>query len=312
VNNFSRALLIINPRSRQGGDADITAGIEKLHAAGISVEMVNTSDCEQTAQVITARHQDIDFVIIGGGDGTISSTAKALYEHKLPFAILPLGTANDLARSLGIPSNVDKAFDVIVANNRRWIDLGSVNGHLFFNACHIGLGVRITHELTPELKKKWGVLSYFKAAYSAVARSSEFSVKLTVDGKLFRKRALQLSIGNGRYYGGGNLVDQNAAIDDGMLNLSCIYPESFWELMKISPLIRMGKQDMAYRTFCVSGRQIAVKTVSPMEIHADGEPATHTPASFEIIAKALQVFAPEEGAENASLLEKVKNRVGGQ
>jgi diacylglycerol kinase (ATP) len=312
VNNSYKALLIINPKSRQGGEASIDAGLEKLQLAGITVETVTTADCDHTAQEISARHKDVDFVIVGGGDGTISSTAQTLYEHKLPFAILPLGTANDLARSLGIPLNLDKAFDVIVANNRRPIDLGTVNGHYFFNACHLGLGVRITHELTPELKKKWGVLSYFKATYRALSRSSEFKVQLTVDGKIYRQRALELTVGNGRYYGGGNLVDENARIDDGMLNLSCIYPESIWELLKISPLIRLGKQDKAYRTFCVSGRQISVKTLSPMEIHADGEPATRTPANFEIVAGALQVFAPAEEAGSVSLLEKVKNRVAGQ
>ncbi|MES2605776.1 MAG: YegS/Rv2252/BmrU family lipid kinase, partial [Pseudomonadota bacterium] len=194
--------MIINPKSRQGGEASIDAGLEKLQLAGITVETVSTSDCAHTSNEISARGNTIDFVIVGGGDGTISSTAQALYENKLPLAILPLGTANDLARSLGIPSNLDKAFDLIVANNRRWIDLGVVNGHHFFNACHIGLGVRITHELTPELKKKWGVLSYLKATSSALARSSEFRVQLTVDGKMYRQRALELTVGNGRYYGG--------------------------------------------------------------------------------------------------------------
>jgi diacylglycerol kinase (ATP) len=307
-----RALLIINPRSRQGGTADLNEGLQKLRSAGISIETVAPDDAKQTEHEIASRLGKIDFVIVGGGDGTISSTAQSLYRHRLPFAILPLGTANDLARSLGIPKSLDEAFDLIVAGNRRWIDLGSVNGHRFFNACHIGLGVRITHELTPELKKKLGVLSYCKAFVSALAKSREFGVELTVDGVVYRKRALELTIGNGRYYGGGNIVDERSSIDDGLLRLSCIYPESVWELLAMSRLIRQGKQRRADRTFCISGRRITVRTTFPMEVDADGERATRTPAEFEIIPKALEVFAPPDEAHDDSLLEKVARRVVGQ
>ena len=312
MEHTSRALLIINPRSRQGATVDLDTGLQKLREAGITVETIAPDDAAQTEAEIAARRDVIDFVIVGGGDGTISSTAQSLYRHQLPFALLPLGTANDLARSLGIPKNISEAFDLIIAGNRRWIDLGSVNGRPFFNACHIGLGVRITHELTPELKKKLGVLSYCKAFMSALSKSREFAVELTVDGIVYRKRALEITIGNGRYYGGGNIVDENASIDDGLLRLSCIYPESVWELLAMSRLLRKGKQSNAERAFCIAGGHITVKTIFPMEVDADGEPATKTPAEFEILPKALQVFAPpDEADDDTSLLEKVTRRVAG-
>lgn len=299
--------MIINPRSRQGDTADIKMGLQKLQQAGITVETLTCGDAAQTEQDIAARVGTLDFVIVGGGDGTISATAQALYRHKLPFAILPLGTANDLARSLNIPTNLDKAFDVIIAANRRWIDLGLVNGHYFFNACHIGLGVKVTQELTPELKKRWGVLSYFKALSRALKRSREFSVDLVVDDVRHRRRALELTVGNGRYYGGGNLTDEHASIDDGLLNLSCIYPKTVWELLAMSPLIRLGKHDRAQRTYCVAGRRITVTTKVPMGVDADGEPATGTPATFEVINKALQVFAPPE-ADDASAQAEITDQ----
>ncbi|MES2625668.1 MAG: lipid kinase [Pseudomonadota bacterium] len=311
VDITSRALLIINPRSRQGGTADIEAGLQKLLQAGIAVEKIAPNDAAQMEKEIAARRNTIDFVIVGGGDGTISSTAQSLYRHRLAFAILPLGTANDLARSLGIPNNLEGAFDLIVSGNRRWIDLGSVNGHHFFNACHIGLGVRITHELTPELKKKLGVLSYCKAFMSALSKSGQFAVELNVDGVVYRKHALELTVGNGRYYGGGNVVHEDATVDDGLLRLSCIYPESLWELLAMSRMIRKGQQKNAEKTFCISGHRITVKTTFSMEVHADGERATKTPAEFEIIPRALEVFAPDEQPSDVSLLEKVTRRVAG-
>jgi diacylglycerol kinase family enzyme len=167
VTIINTALLILNANSRNGGTADMQEGLQLLKSADITIIQKNSGSAKETAQLIQDHCNQIQLVILGGGDGTVSSAAEALYKHKLPFAILPLGTANDLARSLGISSNLPDAFQTILNNYRSKINLGFINGHYFFNAAHIGLGVTVTHELTPEVKKKWGVLSYLKAAFAA-------------------------------------------------------------------------------------------------------------------------------------------------
>jgi diacylglycerol kinase (ATP) len=207
-----------------------------------------------------------------------------------PFAILPLGTANDLARSIGLPEQLTEVFRVIVANRRRRIDLGVVNGRYFFNVAHIGLGVRITYELTPEIKKRLGVFSYLRAFFRAVSRKKTFHVNLQVDEQSYRQRTIHLAIGNGRFYGGGNVVDERARIDSGELYLYSLKPQSVWELLTLAPLLRGGKQRLVKRTFTAIGRRIRVNTTRPREIHADGEPAGFTPALFEVLPDALEVF----------------------
>lgn len=287
------ALLILNGNSRNGADTDIQDGLELLRDAGIDVIHKQSRSANDLATLIEDHRDHIQLVILGGGDGTISSAAASLYQHKLPFAILPLGTANDLARSLGLSNNVVDAFRTIVENHRSKINLGVVNGHYFLNAAHIGLGVTVTHELTPAVKKKWGVLSYLKAAFAAFKRNRSFRVQISVNGEIHHRRSIQLAVGNGRYYGGGNVIDEASEIDDGLLCLYSLPPSTLWELLRHAVLLRYGKHSHMKRTFTVSGKRIEIKTKYPMELNADGEPITQTPALFEVIPRALEVVRPK-------------------
>ena len=286
------ALLILNCKSRNGADADIEEGLASLENAGITVIQKKPDSPEETAKLIEEYRDQVQLVILGGGDGTISSAAPALYKHQMTFAILPLGTANDLARSLGIPNNLPDAFQTIIDNHRGKINLGVINGHYFFNAAHIGLGVTVTHELTPEVKKKWGVFSYLKAVFSAFKHNNPFHVTILANQKTYKLRSIQLAVGNGRYYGGGNVIDEKSEIDDGQLCLYSLPPSTFWELLTRAHLLRYGRHREMEKTFTLFSQRIEIKTKRPKEIHADGEPVSKTPAVFEVIPQALEVIRP--------------------
>lgn len=292
VTIINTALLILNGKSRNGATADMQEGLQLLNRANITIIQKNSGSAKETAQLIQDHCNRIQLVILGGGDGTISSAAGSLYKHNLPFAILPLGTANDLARSLGISNNIPDAFQAIANNYRIKINLGVINGHYFLNAAHIGLGVTVTHELTPEVKKKWGVLSYLKAVFAAFKNNHSFRVTITANGESHTMRSIQLAVGNGRYYGGGNVVDEKSEIDDGVLCLYSLPPSTLWELLTRAFLLRYGKHSQMQKTFTISGNRIEVRTKRAKEIHADGEPVCKTPAIFEVIPHALEVIRP--------------------
>jgi diacylglycerol kinase (ATP) len=293
----AKALLLINPNSRNGKGAQIDEGIKLLQQGGTTVVVKTISKSVAATHVIEDLHNEIQLVIIGGGDGTINSALPALHKFRLPFAILPLGTANDLARSLGIPTDIESAFNVIYENNYRKINLGIVNDHYFLNVAHIGLGVKVTKELTPDLKRKWGVFSYLKAALSAFEQSKRFYLTIRKDGKSFSMKSIQVAVGNGRYYGGGNVIDEESEIDDGLLRLYSLYPATFWQLLTCAPLLRMGKHKQTHNTFTLSGKDIEISTQPPLEIHADGEQVSRTPAVFKVIPEALDVICPAITAE---------------
>ncbi|MGB3222905.1 MAG: lipid kinase [Desulforhopalus sp.] len=292
------ALLILNQGSRKGGDTCVRDAIAVLERSGLDLIRAEPTNRDETEQVIDANRDRIDRVIVAGGDGTINSAAAAIYRNRLALAILPLGTANDLARTLGIPENLSIACTTIIENHRHHVDLGVVNDCFFFNVANIGLGTQITHELTPDVKKYWGIFSYLKALITAYSRTRQFRATLIVDYHEYRIRSIQIAVGNGRYYGGGNVVDEEASIDNGMLFLYSLKPQTFWELFTLAPLLREGKQSQMERTFTTSGTRIEVRTSRPMQVHGDGEPLTRTPAVFEVIEGALEVLVPKN--RNAS------------
>jgi diacylglycerol kinase (ATP) len=291
--------LIVNPHSRSADSADMREGVAGLEAAGIHVHRVESSSPEQSEEEIARRVGSIDFVILAGGDGTLHSSVPVLYRHRLPLAILPLGTANDLARSLAIPIDLEGAFATIRAGKRRKIDLGQVNGELFLNAVHVGLGVTITKELTADAKERLGVFSYLKAMIASLRRSRSFRARVEIDGEVHRLRSIQLAVGNGRFYGGGNVIDEHAAIDEGLIHLYSIKPRPLWELLLLAPLWRRGRQRRSQNTFCAAGRRIVIRPSRSMEVYSDGEPATRTPAVIEVLPGALEVLAPEDAELNA-------------
>lgn len=292
-----KALLLINPRSRNGSETRIEEGIAQLGRAGITVLEIILDNTTTASQVIEQHYHQIQLVIIGGGDGTIHSALPALYRYKIPFAVLPLGTANDFARSLGIPTDIDAALQLIEHGKYRKINLGVVNGHYFLNVAHIGLGVQVTRELTPDLKKKWGVFSYVGAAFAAFKAHKKFQLVIKTAQREYRMKSIQLAIGNGRYYGGGNVIDEESEIDDGLLRLYSLYPLSFWQLLTCSPLLRLGKHKNNPASFTLSGRNLEIITTPGLEIHADGEYISNTPAAFAVIPQALEVICADEDQE---------------
>ena len=289
-------LILLNPSSRNGGEgeAEISEGITQLRSAGFSLEVVETKSPEHAEDTIRSNCSRVDLVVLGGGDGTISACATALRECALPFAILPLGTANDLARSLGILS-IEQAFSAIQSGKAVSIDLGEINGQYFFNVANLGLGVRVTEALTPEVKRRFGVFSYLKAVSEALTHRNQFRVALDVDGKRHHFRSMQLAVGNGRFYGGGNVIDEEATIDDGRLHLYSVKPQGLVELLTLAPVLRLGRHRVSARVFSASGQKMRIETrPTAMEVHADGEPVGQTPVTISVCPGVLTVLIPPE------------------
>ena len=292
------ALLLVNRHSRRGNDSDLSAAAAALEKFGLHIIKVAPDSRDKVAQAIEAHRNHIDRVIVAGGDGSINAVIDTLYRNQLALAILPLGTANDLARTLGISEDLSEACATIVDNYRRKVDIGSVNDCFFFNVANIGLGTRITRELTAEVKKQWGVLSYLNAFFTAFAGTNKFRATLTIDDHEYRMHSIQIAVGNGRYYGGGNVIDENAYIDDGQLSLYCLKPLTLRELLFLSPLLRSGRYNQEKRIFSKTGKHIEIHTSHSMQVHADGEPLTRTPATFRVIRNGLEVIVPKHPAKH--------------
>jgi diacylglycerol kinase (ATP) len=285
------ALLIVNRKSRQGG-ADLRAVLDTLKASGLDIIEERARDADQIAERIRRHRAKIDRVILGGGDGTMNHAARPLLKADLPLGILPLGTANDLARTLGIPMDLIKACKVITAGRLVRIDLGRVNDQYFFNAASIGLGVQVTRRMTDAIKSRWGVLSYARSVYNALKHPRPFSATITCDGRTEHVHSMQITVGNGRYYGGGMNISHDAAIDDERLDLYSLKPLTLWQLIRLLPALRAGHHRDLDSVLVLQGRNIEVRTRRSRSVTTDGELSTRTPARFEVVPKALGVYVP--------------------
>lgn len=285
-----RALALINRGSRNGR-GNMSAAFEVFRRAGLEVIEHTLQKGSDLAELVRQHRGEVDRVVVGGGDGTLQRAASAVLESGLPLGILPLGTANDLARTLDIPLDLEQAAEQIVIGRLRQIDLSRANGQLFFNVAHIGLGARLRAALSPELKKQWGSLSYVRALAQTLAERRAFRAKVEHDGKVEQIRSIQIAVGNGRYYGGGMAVSVDAEIEDGLLHVYSVAPATLWKLLRATlPLMRgVAKDPEAVQM--LEARQLRVETERPMSVVADGERITTTPVDFEVLPAAIQVFA---------------------
>ena len=284
-----RTLLLVNPNARSG-EEELGELILPLQNLGPVIAPTRL-DREAVRKAIGQYAGSVARIVIGGGDGSLHAALPAVLEAKLPLGVLPLGTANDFARSLGI-ADVQAAVEVIVSGVTRPVDVGVVNDICFLNAVGIGIGPEINRSLDKESKSSLGVLAYLIQAIKNLRRSRGMSAVIECDGAQHALRSLQITIGNGIHYGGGMTIARDARLDDGILDVLSIPPQSFWRLLLKGPAIRSGDAGRIDELQTFRASEVRVRTRKPRDVTADGEQVTRTPIECRVLTGRLQVFAP--------------------
>ncbi|MGJ0485500.1 MAG: lipid kinase [Methylomicrobium sp.] len=287
------ALFISNKKSGKA-DNELDGAVRILKELGVNLIEEESEDSFHINELIRQHRDKIDTVILAGGDGTMSSAAGSLSECGLALGILPMGTANDLARTLKIPESVEAAAAIIANGRLHAIDLGKVNNHYFVNAAHIGLGVKVNLNLTSELKSRWGRFSYARSLIEAFSSMRPFRADIVCDGVGFSVRSIHITVANGRFYGGGMTLTKEASVDDHKLRVFSLEPQSFWKLLSHSVVILGGRLKGREGVWLRSGATLRISTSRPLDIYADGECISRTPASFELQPNSLQVYVPAD------------------
>jgi diacylglycerol kinase family enzyme len=221
-----RAMLVINAMSRRG-EAAFDEVRDKLAAAGIELMDAHAvKNPEVMEPIIKAAIAKAPMVIVGGGDGTLSSAVDHFVGTDTVFAVLPLGTANSFARTLGLPLDLDGAIKVIAYGRRKRIDLGVIDGDYFANVAALGMSPLIADTVPDVLKRYLGVIGYVIWASRVAFKFRPFRLKITLDdGTVEKSWATEARIANGRFHGGVELVEQ-AELDSGEMVIQAVTGKS--------------------------------------------------------------------------------------
>lgn len=287
------ALLLANPHARQV-QQKLPKALLQLQILGLEIIQESVQDPDEFPPLIRSYRDRVDLIIVGGGDGTLNRVVEGLVGTDLPLGILPLGTANDLARTLGIPLSLPEACQTIAVGHRHRIDLGWVNGKHFFNVASLGLSVNITRKLTRDAKRRWGIFAYLITAVNVILTRRPFKAEIGFEGRWKRVKTLQIAIGNGRFYGGGMRIAHDATIDDRRLDLYSLEIQHWWQIFTVLLALWTGRHRRDLGTRTLSGTEFEVVTAKPYPINTDGEITAHTPARFRVIPKAIEVIVPRK------------------
>jgi YegS/Rv2252/BmrU family lipid kinase len=283
-------LVLLNYRARQG--ALEPERLRRLFIERGGTAHVHVPEHPQQAQALIRRHAPgCRAVAVGGGDGSINAALDAVMELGMPLGVLPLGTANDLARTLSIPADLAAAVDVVLGGRLRAVDVGVVNGIPFMNAAHVGLGSRVTAALERGAKSRWGVLAYVGAVWKALRGIRPFRAEVVTPAARLDLHTIEVAVGNGPHYGGG-MTMQNAAIDDHLLHVYSLRPMRVRDLVGVTVRLRRGTYAEHEKVDVLAADRLEVQTSRPRWVTVDGERRTRTPARFHVLRSALQVLVP--------------------
>lgn len=289
-----QAVLVVNAHSRKG-QALFREAEQKLRDAG--VQLIASHAVRDPKQLVPTMKDAVrsgaPMVIVGGGDGSLSCTVDEVVDRDCVFALLPLGTANSFARTLGIPLDLDGAIQVIANGRRRRIDLGMIDGDYFANCAAMGLSPMIGEGVPHKLKRYLGRVGYLLWAIYCLARFRPF--KLTIDdGKEQRTIwATEVRIANGSFHGGVELVEQ-AGVDSGEIVVQAVTGRSSFRLIWdwFAKYWKLPARDAVTEEF--HARRISIDARPRQRISIDGEVLAKTPVVAQVAERAIEVVVPVE------------------
>jgi YegS/Rv2252/BmrU family lipid kinase len=286
-----QAILIVNGGSRRGAELFAEAR-DKLKAAG--VELLDAKNCKTAKSMETAVKSALKkapMVIIGGGDGSLSSVVDFFIGTKVVFAFLPLGTANSFTRTIGMPLDLDGAIEVIVTGEPRKIDVGCINGDYFLNAAAMGLAPKVADTVPHGLKRRLGRLGYLVWASWSAANFRAFRVKIEDGKRTVRMWATEVRIANGRYHGGIELIE-NADVKSGEIVIQVVTGRSVLKLgwSYFASATKLKARHQTVREFVA--QKFKLSTRPRMRVSIDGEVARETPLEISAVPDAVTIAVP--------------------
>lgn len=242
-------------------------------------------------------------VVAAGGDGTVNSVVQGLMESGPPRPVLglvPLGTGNDLARSLGIPRDLKGALRELERCVVREMDVVEVRGDGLLRYCANvssgGFSGRVDMELTDDTKESWGPLAYLRTAVGRAVELETYRATLEIGGGEDRleREVTNVTVANARYAAAGVPVAPGALLDDGRMDVVVVGAATLPKLGVFAARLAAGRHLEHELVTTFRTRSLAVESDPPMDFNVDGERIGRGRFAFEVIPRALPVLVGED------------------
>lgn len=269
---MERTLFVLNPIAGGGRAKDLEELIKnEIKDLDIKYDIVCTTKPEEATEIV--KNTDYDYYIAIGGDGTVNEVAKGILEKGSGvMGIIPGGTGNDLARSLGISLVPEEALKIFKNCEIRELNICKANNMPFFNISSIGFDAEVVNRASKIKHIIKGQIAYtLSVLYTLIAYRNK-KAKVIVDGEEIKVNLLLLAVGNGKYYGGGFYIMPNSKIDDGYLHSCFITDIPRPVLLTLFPSILKGEH-IRYTKYVkeIKAKKIIIETDENLYFNLDGE-----------------------------------------
>ena len=282
-------LVAVNPSAGNGRTLELSrevTGFLQLHDEESRVLIApNAAELSlRLRDVVAEAEGHIKGIISIGGDGLAHLVLQIAVPARIPFVVIPGGTGNDFARSLGYSRNdVMALLRKVISNPAQPVDLGNVDSEWFGAILSTGFD-SVVNERANSLRWPKGAARYNAAIALELPRFRAIDFELTVDGSTMPIQAMLIAVGNGRSYGAGMNVCPNAQLNDGLFDLVILEPVSTVEFVKVFPQVYSGKHIHHPQVRSIRAQKVRIEGASIA--YADGERIGPAPVSAECIAGA--------------------------
>jgi diacylglycerol kinase (ATP) len=298
--NGTRARLILNPAA--GADQALAyAGSlnERLSSRYGRIEIVlsvGAGDCEAAARRAVADGCNVLF--IGGGDGTLNEALNGVASMPGGLAstilgVIPLGTGNDFAQALGLPTDVDEALTVLNEVHTIAVDVGVMNGRSFVNISGGGFIAEVSEAVTPQMKSIAGRLAYLVGGAQALLEFDPVGMRLEAEpgAQRFEGGMYAFAACNSRLIGGGKLIAPHAVIDDGLLDFCVIEAMPTLEFVALLRRVATGEHVEDPRVRYLRGSHAVLRFARPIPVNTDGEILEADRCEYSVLPRAVRFLA---------------------
>jgi len=299
---LKKARIIYNPTAgRELFKKELPDVLARFEQAGYETSAhATTGDGDAINAAKYAIENKFDIIVAAGGDGTINEVINGMApeQYRPKLGIIPAGTTNDFARALHIPRQIDKAVEVILANESMLLDIGKVNDQYFMNIAGGGDLTELTYEVPSKLKAVIGQLAYYMKGIEMLPFIRPTRTRIEFDGEIIDEEVMLFLVANTNSVGGFEKLAPDAKMNDGYFDLLILRATNLAEFIRVATLALRGAHIEDDLVIYTKAKHIKVEPDDRMQLNIDGEYGGLLPGEFKNYKQHIEFFVPEKFIES--------------